>query len=126
MSHFTKLPPIGKPSTTPSPSRLGRGISDGKPKKGYKYQLNKALLPTPTTFYQRFNLDLKGGGNWRIAKCPFHDDTHASLSINIAHGGYCCHACGAKGDMLNFYKQFHHVDFKTACHDLGLFEEVRQ
>jgi hypothetical protein len=121
---FIKLPPPVI-SSKPSPGRLSN-TSGNKLGNGYKHQLNKALLPTPSVFYQRFNLELKGVGDWRLAKCPFHDDKHASLSVNVKHGGYCCHACGAKGDMLKFYQTFHHVDFKTACQDLGLFEEVRK
>lgn len=124
--NFTKLPPPAKLWTSQPTTRASQLNKSVKPKRGYKYQINKSLLPTPTAFYQRFSLELKGIGVWKTAKCPFHDDKHASLSINIGHGGYCCHACGAKGDMLNFYKEFHQVDFKTACHDLGLFEEVRQ
>lgn len=34
---------------------------------------------------------------WATGVCPFHDDHHPSLSVNLKHGGYKCHACGASG-----------------------------
>lgn len=79
-------------------------------------------LPLPVDFYSRF-LSLKGGGQWRLALCPFHQDKRPSLSINTLHGGYICHTCGAKGDRIRFYMEFMGVDFVQACKDLGLYDE---
>ena len=60
------------------------------------------------------------GGPWRTVRCPFHDDKHASLSINADTGGFLCHACGARGgDVLSFHMQRHGLDFKTAAQELG-------
>lgn len=39
------------------------------------------------------------------AKCPFHDDRQASLSINIETGQYRCHACDATGNGYTFLQQ---------------------
>lgn len=83
-----------------------------------------ARLPHPVTFYQKFGIRLKAGTTWQKVKCPFHDDKTPSLSINTAHGGYKCHACGEQGDMLRFYMSFHHVNFTLACEQLDLFKEV--
>ena len=90
-----------------------------------KQRFNKALLPTPYNFYQRFNITIKSGVTWQMFKCVFHDDKHASMSINSHHGGFICHACGAKGDMVKFYMMYFNVDFKTACTELGLNEVDR-
>lgn len=90
----------------------------------YQYERQRAdlsRLPTPTDFYYRHGLTLKGGGVWRSAVCPFHDDTHPSLSINTTHGGYICHVCGASGDMMAFYMNRYHVDFVQACKELDLY-----
>lgn len=47
--------------------------------------------------------------------CPFHDDTRpTSFRINLDHGGYKCHACGASGDMVKFLMEFKGVNFLTA------------
>ena len=36
--------------------------------------------------------------NWRAVKCPFHDDSSASASV--CNSGFCCHACGIKGNAV--------------------------
>ena len=90
-----------------------------------KRRMDKNRLPSPLVFYHQLGVVLKGGGQWRKAKCPFHNDNHPSMSVNTANGGFTCHACGAKGDMLKFYMQLKHVDFKTACSELDLWETYR-
>lgn len=75
-------------------------------------------LPSPSAFYARFGITLKRSG-WQMVRCPFHDDTHASLSINGTHGGFICHACGVKGSMIGFYMRSYGVDFKTAIQALS-------
>ena len=35
-------------------------------------------------------------------RCPFHDDKHPSLSLNLAKGVWNCHSCGQSGGMLDF------------------------
>lgn len=34
-----------------------------------------------------------------MAHCPFHDDRHPSMKVDK---GFCCFACGAKGDVITF------------------------
>ena len=88
-----------------------------------KRKFNRAKLPHPITFYRNLSIDLKGIGVWRMAKCPFHQDTKPSMSINTIHGGFICHACGQSGDMLSFYMNFKQVDFISACNLLELWEK---
>ena len=46
------------------------------------------------TFYAA-HLRLKGSGAQVAAKCPFHEDSHESLSVNLTSGAWTCHAgCG--------------------------------
>lgn len=86
-------------------------------------RVNKSRLPTPLTFYKQLGFELKGKTEWQMAKCPFHDDKHASLGVSTVHGGFKCHACGQSGDMLGFYMKYKNIDFKTACTELDLWEE---
>lgn len=86
--------------------------------------VNKSRLAEPSTFYSQFDIALKAGSGWQMVKCPFHDDTHASMSVNRKHGGYKCHACGAGGDRIGFYMQWHSVSFIDACRSLQLLEGV--
>ena len=84
--------------------------------------VNKSRLAEPSTFYIQFDIILKGGSGWQMVKCPFHDDTHASMGVNREHGGYKCHACGAGGDRIGFYMQWYSVSFIDACRALQLIE----
>lgn len=38
--------------------------------------------------------------------CPFHSDKTASLQVNLQKDFYKCHACGAKGDQIQFVQDF--------------------
>ena len=38
--------------------------------------------------------------------CPFHDDRHPSMKVDR---GFCCFACGAKGDVITFVADFFHL-----------------
>ena len=86
--------------------------------------VNKSRLADPSAFYRQFDITLKGGSGWQLVKCPFHTDTHASMGVNREHGGYKCHACGASGDRIGFYMQWHSVSFIDACRALQLIEEA--
>ncbi|MBW2560473.1 MAG: DUF927 domain-containing protein [Deltaproteobacteria bacterium] len=55
-------------------------------------------------FYSKY-LKLSGTGKERSARCPFHDDRHASMSVNIENGLWCCHACGEKGNGQTFLEK---------------------
>ena len=84
--------------------------------------VNKSRLPNPSDFYSRFDIVIRGGIGWQMVKCPFHEDTHASMGVNCEHGGYKCHACGACGDCIGFYMQWHSTTLIEACQALQLIE----
>lgn len=92
--------------------------------KAKRGAVNKSRLAEPSAFYCQFDITLKGGSGWQLVKCPFHNDTHASMGVNREHGGYKCHACGASGDRIGFYMQWHGVSFIDACRVLHLIEEA--
>lgn len=78
------------------------------------------LLPDPTAYYRRHLHALRIHGEWAVARCPFHEDKNPSLSVNLMHGGFWCHACGASGgDVLDFHQRLNNLDFVTAAKDLG-------
>ena len=37
-----------------------------------------------------------------MLNCPFHEDKTASLQVNLEKHYYKCHACGAKGDQIQW------------------------
>lgn len=82
-----------------------------------------ARLPDAADYYAKHLGKLRKAGKWSSARCPFHEDTAPSLSINLDHGGFCCHACGAKGgDVLAFHMRLKDLDFVSAAKDLGAWE----
>lgn len=57
-------------------------------------------------FYSNYIRDMKKtGANKMVAKCPFHDDEHASFWFNINNGCFKCEACGEKGNGQTFLEK---------------------
>jgi DNA primase len=82
--------------------------------------LRRDLLPVPTQYYREQGLKLVGGGEWKSAVCPFHNDTKPSLRIRLENGAFRCMACGAHGgDVLAFHMKKTGLPFKRAAQDLG-------
>lgn len=64
-------------------------------------------------FYSQY-LQLSGSGEELSAKCPFHDDQRASMSINIQTGLWYCHACGEGGTPQTFLEKYAHMSPEEA------------
>lgn len=67
-------------------------------------------------------LPLKRGGSSAktlIGLCPFHDDRHPSLYVNVREQYYKCFACGEGGDLFKFVQQMEGCDFRTALYKLA-------
>jgi DNA primase len=58
-------------------------------------------------------LSLKATGtpNQFMACCPFHEDKHPSLSINVEKGLFHCFGCDESGDIFTFRMRLEHVSF---------------
>jgi len=86
---------------------------------------NKSALQPPATYFKEQGLRLVGGGEWKTALCPFHDDHNPSLSVRLDTGGFRCFACGAHGgDTISFHMQRYKLSFKQAAKDLGAWRSV--
>lgn len=59
-----------------------------------------------------------------LGLCPFHDDHHPSLSVNLETGLYRCFSCGAKGDVFTFIQEIRAVDFPRALKELAVIVGV--
>jgi len=59
-------------------------------------------------------IELKKNGKSYHGLCPFHKDTHPSLSINPDKNLWQCFGCGTAGDVIRFVEMMDKVDFKTA------------
>lgn len=72
------------------------------------------------SFYESFIPSLKENGKAEaIGLCPFHDDHHPSLSINLSSGLYNCLAGCGGGDAFNFYQRLKGTDFPTALSEIA-------
>jgi DNA primase len=63
-----------------------------------------------------------------MVKCPFHEDNTASLQVNLEKNFYKCHACGKKGDQIQWVQDYGNLTKHEAllkCVDLiGELEPV--
>jgi len=85
----------------------------------------RSNLQSPATYFKEQGLKLTGGGEWKDALCPFHDDHQPSLRVRLDSGGFKCMACGAHGgDVLSFHMLRYGLNFKQAAKDLGAWEVV--
>lgn len=79
-------------------------------------------LPDPARYYAGVfeRIGKPNASGWALVRCPFHDDKHASLSVQMIGewGGFTCFACGAKGDLLAFHMRRSGLAFADAVRDL--------
>ncbi len=67
------------------------------------------------SFYSEYFDNLKDNAQNDGLKCPFHDDTVGSLSLDLQSGVYFCHgSCAKGGGVFNFVMGINHCDFRTA------------
>jgi DNA primase len=77
------------------------------------------MLPDPVRFYEAEGLQLKGPGQWKTTRCPFHGGSD-SMRVNSESGAFKCMACEVHGgDVLSFYMQRQSIDFLDAAEALG-------
>lgn len=78
-------------------------------------------LPDPSVYYPAHvdRLGRTNGTGWAQGKCPFHEDSNASLSVHLADGGgwKCFAGCGG-GDIVSFHSRLKGLGFKEAVSDL--------
>jgi len=61
----------------------------------------------------------KGRGEWRQARCPFHDDRSPSFSFNVQTGAWKCFAGCGGGDGFAFLQRADNLSFGYAVRDLA-------
>lgn len=59
------------------------------------------------------------GGNL-VGLCPFHDDHHPSLMVNVQKQVFNCFACGEHGDVIGFVEKTEHCSFMEAVGKLKI------
>jgi hypothetical protein len=101
-------------ATTPSATRKG-WQSPNLPQNW------RDRLPRPEAYYSHAldKLTRVNGSGYAQARCPFHEDRAASLSVNVTgKGGWKCFAGCGSGDLVSFHMRRTGSDFKAAVLDL--------
>ena len=70
------------------------------------------------TEYSQLIRDTKITGDSLVGKCPFHDDGHASLSVDLITGRWYCHAEDEGGNFTTFYAKLKNIDNKQAYKEI--------
>ena len=66
------------------------------------------------SLFDSFGVTLKGKGKGFVGKCPWHEDSTPSLSVDREKGLYHCFGCGESGDVVTLVQKFKGVGFKEA------------
>lgn len=65
------------------------------------------------------DLELRPQGRHFVARCPFHNDTRPSMTVNQERQSWKCWVCDIGGDIFSFVMQREGVDFPTALRSLA-------
>ena len=60
----------------------------------------------------------RSGANYK-GLCPFHSDTSPSFTVSPQKNIAKCFSCGAGGNTISFYSQYHKISFNEACLELA-------
>lgn len=79
-------------------------------------------LPKPAAYYARHvkGLSQQTFKGWASAICPFHEDSYASLSVQLVErrGGWHCFAGCGGGDLIAFHMKLTGKSFGEAVREL--------
>ncbi|MDF1654449.1 MAG: DNA primase [Coxiellaceae bacterium] len=64
-------------------------------------------------------VDLKKNGMRYKGLCPFHNEKSPSFTVNAERQFFYCFGCGAHGDVIEFVRQYDHLDFIDALGQLA-------
>ncbi len=65
------------------------------------------------------DLELRPQGRNFVARCPFHNDTKPSMTVNQERQSWKCWVCDIGGDVFSFVMQREGIDFPTALRMLA-------
>lgn len=85
-------------------------------------RFDRARLPDPLNYYATELDHFRPRGRHASARCPFHDDAHPSLTVDLATGAFHCHVpeCGAHGrGVIDFHMARYGLGFVAAAKALG-------
>ena len=60
-----------------------------------------------------------------LTRCPFHDDSNPSMSVNDSKGLYHCFSCKAGGNLITFVKEFKNLNSAEAIDEICNFFNIK-
>jgi len=69
---------------------------------------------------QKSGITLTKHGHNYFGLCPFHSEKTASFSVSSTKQIFHCFGCGSGGDVIEFIKKYHNLDFPGALQFLGM------
>ena len=63
---------------------------------------------------------------WAIMRCPFHDDNHPSLAVNLENGRFHCKACGETGTVIKLVQGCYGIERTEAVNLLKRLGVLKQ
>ena len=73
---------------------------------------------------ESYNIEWTRSGDELSFCCPFHDDSHPSMSMNDETTLYYCHACNESGNGIQFIQEMDETDFFTALKKAAKMAEI--
>ena len=70
--------------------------------------------PDLAAVFQHYGIEPSTRPGWAKVKCPLHDDTHASATINLDEQIWHCFTCDISGDAYTLIMKKEGVDFPHA------------
>lgn len=65
-----------------------------------------------------------------MLRCPFHEDSTASLQVSFSQNKYKCHGCDKKGDVIQFVQDYEkltkHEALKKCTQMIGTIEPIQK
>ena len=65
-----------------------------------------------------------------MLRCPFHEDSTASLQVSFSQNKYKCHACDKKGDVIQFVQDYEkltkHEALKKCTQMIGTLQPIQK
>ena len=70
------------------------------------------------------HVEVKKSGSTTTSICPFHDDTHPSMSIDDEKNLFHCFSCGAGGNIFTYVREMEGLSFSEAVEFLASMYDI--
>ena len=87
-----------------------------------KIDLIRSKVNIVTVMSEYLSLEKRGRNYWAV--CPFHQDSHPSMSISPEKQIYRCFACSAGGNVFTFLQEYENISFIEALKKVAVMANI--